>query len=287
MVDPFLDYVGGFEQLLRQGTQLSEGELLPQVLPKLADNAPVCLVFSPHPDDEVIAGALPWRLRSEDGWRVVNVAVTLGSRRERRPQRWRELERCCHYLGFDLISATGTPGAAFERVLPWADCADTAQRDAQVARVAALIQQYRPRVVVCPHALDGHPVHIGTHDLVLVALRTLAPRWRLDLLLSEYWNTQLQPALMLELGRAQVAALVAALCLHAGEVARNPYHLSLPAWYIDAARRGAERVGPTGGPASAMLFAALYGWLRWQDGTLLPMPARVGPTGSASAALFA
>lgn len=287
MTDPFVDYVAGFEDLLRRGAVLSAADLQPLALPVPPVDAPVCLVFSPHPDDEAISGALPWRLRSEDGWRVVNVAVTLGSRQERRRARWDELTRCCAQLGFELVSVTGTPGRAFERVRPWADEDDRAQRDAQVDRVAELIAHYRPQVVVCPHAMDGHPAHIGTHDLVRAAVRQLSPDWRLHLLYSEYWNTQLQPALMLALGRAHVARLMAALCLHEGELARNPYHLSLPSFFIDAARRGSERVGAAGGPAAGIAFAALYGWSCWQDGALVPMPAQTASLVAATASLFA
>jgi LmbE family N-acetylglucosaminyl deacetylase len=287
MNSPFLAYVSGFESLLNQGAVLSAADSLPPGLPLVADQAPVCLVFSPHPDDEAISGALPWRLRAEEGWRVVNVAVTLGSKPERRAARWRELAHCCAFLGFDLVSATGTPGQAFERVQARACGDDLLQRNAQVDRLAALIRQYRPRVVVCPHGLDGHPAHIGTHDLVMAAVQQLAPEWRLHLLLSEYWNTQLEPALMLALESAHVATLIAALSLHVGEVARNPYHLSLPAWFIDAARRGAERVGPAGGPATGITFAALYGWSCWHDGALAPMPRLVAPVGESIARIFA
>ncbi len=286
MRDPYLDYVGGFEELLRQGGALLDAIPAPQVLPQVSEDAPVCMVFSPHPDDEVIAGALPWRLRSEDGWRVVNIAVTLGSDVARRPARWQELSRCCAFLGFELNSATSTPGVALERVRPLTATTDGAQFELDVARILALIQQYRPRVVVCPHGLDGHPAHIGTHGLVMAAVRRAAPHWRVHMLFSEYWNTQMEPALMVPLDRRQVATLVAALSLHTGEVVRNPYHLSLPAWFIDAARRGAERVGPAGGPATGAVFAALYGWSCWQDGGLRPMPGQIAPAGRATAALF-
>lgn len=287
MRDPFLDYVDGFEALLRRGPALLDAAPAPQHLSPVADDAPVCLVFSPHPDDEVIAGALPLRLRSEAGWRVLNIAVTLGSDVGRRAARWQELARCCAYLGFELQSATGIPGEAFDRVRPLSAATNGAARDGEVRRLAALIRRYQPRVVVCPHGLDGHAAHIGTHDLVVAALAKAAPNWRLHVLFSEYWNTQMDPALMVPLDRQQVATLVAALSLHSGEVARNPYHLSLPAWFIDGARRGAERVGPAGGPATGALFAALYGWSRWQDGALFPMPAQIAPYGCVMTGLFA
>ncbi len=95
---------------------------------------------------------------------------------------------------------------------------------------------------------------------------------RVHLACSEYWNTQLHPGLMVELGRRDVADLVAALSQHVGEVARNPYHLGLPAWFIDGVRRGAERVGGAGAAAPDFRFAALYGWQRWEQGALVAMP---------------
>ena len=68
------------------------------------------------------------------------------------------------------------------------------------------------------------------------------------------------PNLMVESPVQDVAALVAALTFHAGEVQRNPYHLSLPAWMQDNVRRGAELVGGQGGAAPSFAFATLYRW---------------------------
>ena len=64
---------------------------------------PTALLFSPHPDDECIAGGLALRLAREAKWNVVNVAVTLGSKRERKNARRRELARACAALGFGLV----------------------------------------------------------------------------------------------------------------------------------------------------------------------------------------
>ena len=51
-----------------------------------------------------------------------------------------------------------------------------------------------------------------------------------------------------------------------GEVARNAYHLRLPAWMIDNVRRGAELVGGQGGTAPRFAFATLYRLRRDADG---------------------
>src|SRR5687768_13484745 len=93
--NPYLDYVEGFARLLREGRELPLGPSAAGVQPVAGPQAPVALLFSPHPDDEVITGGLPLRLQREAGWRIVNVAVTQGSAPERRDARWRELQDCC------------------------------------------------------------------------------------------------------------------------------------------------------------------------------------------------
>jgi hypothetical protein len=76
---------------------------------------------------------------------------------------------------------------------------------------------------------------------------------------------------MVESSAADVADLVAALSLHVGEVARNAYHLRLPAWMMDNVRRGAELVGGQGGAAPRFAFATLYRLSRWANGRLHPV----------------
>lgn len=271
MQDLFEGYALGFGQLRASGDALRDDMAVPATLPVPATDAPLCVVFSPHPDDEAVSGALPYRLRL-DGWRVVNVAVSLGSNVARREARWVELQRCCAFLGFDLVSATGEHVRGMERIAPQTSMAEPAHWQACVAQVAALLRRYQPRVVVCPHDDDGHPVHIGSHLLVMDALRGMDRDFATWLAFSEYWNTQSRPGLMVELGTAEVGALMGALSQHVGEVSRNPYHLGLPAWFMDAVRRGTERVGVAGAAAPPFMFASLYGWKRWADGALQTVP---------------
>lgn len=272
MINPFFSYVAGFEALLAGGAGLGADRPARLPLPDVATDAPVCLVFSPHPDDEAISGALPWRLRSQAGWRVMNVAVTLGSNKTRRAARWQELEQCCAYLGFELTSASGETRCGFEAISEQSARDDRAYWAGCVARIADLIARYQPRLIVCPHGNDGHRAHVGTYLLVMDAFRELGTDADLYLALSEYWNTLSNPGLMVELGTAEVADLVAALSLHVGEVVRNPYHLTLPAWFIDSVRRGAERVDLPGAKAPDFRFASLYGWQHWRQGRCEVLP---------------
>jgi LmbE family N-acetylglucosaminyl deacetylase len=287
MLQHFVQLAQAYRALLENALQqppVMAGDLYPAEADPPQADAPVCLVFSPHPDDEALVGGLPLRLRAA-GWRVVNVAVTLGSRLDRRAARWQELQASCRVLGFELIAASGAPGMGLEGVRTAGHAAQHANWRAAVERVINVMARYQPRVVVCPHELDGHDVHMATSQLVLQALAgvpTLSPH----LLLSEYWNTQLQPQLMVGLTDQQVGRMMLATAMHVGEVSRQPYHLTLPAWLMDSARRGAERVGGPGAANSGMAYAALYGWRRRVGSEWVPMATRMLPADDDVGALF-
>jgi LmbE family N-acetylglucosaminyl deacetylase len=261
MRTPFDDIVKAFQHAL----DLPEPAVAasPIALQSPAADAPCCLICSPHPDDESLVGGLALRLRHDHGWRIINMAITLGSQVSRRQTRWQEAEAACNYLGFELASPVQVVGKAFENITLQAFDAQTPQWLACVATLAERLQQLKPRLILMPHALDGHTTHCATHQLVIQALRLTNRQVACHLLLSEYWNTQTSPHLMLELSPPQVGQLMTATAMHVGEVARNPYHRSLPAWLMDGARRGAERVGLPGQAATSMRMAALYGWQLW------------------------
>lgn len=287
MLQHFVQLAQAYRALLENAIQqppVMPGDLHPTETEHPQADAPVCLVFSPHPDDEALVGGLPLRLRAA-GWRVVNVAVTLGSRLDRRAARWRELQASCRVLGFELVAASSAPGTGLEGIRTAAHAAQHPDWRAAVQRVIELMARYQPRVVVCPHEMDGHDVHMATSQLVLQALAEL-PALSPHLLLSEYWNTQLQPQLMVGLTDQQVGQMMLATALHVGEVSRQPYHLTLPAWLMDSARRGAERVGGPGAANSGMTYAALYGWRRRVGPDWVAMAPRLLPAAEDVGALF-
>ena len=264
-MNPYRAWVAGFAAALAHGAAVvPAGTSVPLGMGRKA------LVFAPHPDDEVIIGGLPLRLRREAGFAVTVVAVTLGSAVGRRAARWGEQAAACAALGFGLV----TPDrAGLDGVTLAGRAAGRAQWGAAVAKVAALIEAEGPAVVFVPHEGDWHQTHIGTHLLVTEAMR-LVPGLDVAVVETEFWGAMGAPNLMVESSVDDVAALVEALALHVGEVARNPYHLRLPAWMMDNVRRGAELVGGQGGVAPAMTFATLYRVRRWREGVL--QEARAG-----------
>lgn len=261
MNNPYRTFVDGFVRLLTENRALSATDLARLERPPVAADAPKALIFAPHPDDEVIIGGLPLRLLRELKMNVVNVAVTLGSRVDRQAERWQELKNCCDYIGFGLVS-TGERG--LEGIDPGAKEKDPRRWASSVEVIARLLAEHQPSAIFFPHDDDWNKTHLGVHQLLVEALGSSG----LACLTveTEFWGAMDTPNLMVESSAADVADLVAALSLHVGEVARNAYHLRLPAWMIDNVRRGAELVGGQGGKAPDFPFATLYRLRRWENG---------------------
>jgi LmbE family N-acetylglucosaminyl deacetylase len=263
MANPYRTWVEGFVTALRVGEAIGRPE--PPLGKRPSETAgPKALVFAPHPDDEVIIGGLPLRLMRERGFTVVNVAVTLGSKVDRQAERWRELQAACGFIGFGL-TAPGRGG--LEGINPEAREQDPARWAASVLAITAVLAAEKPHIVFLPHGADWNRTHIGVHHLVIEAMARL-PALECQVVETEYWGAMATPNLMVESSPDDVADLVAALALHEGEVARNAYHLRLPAWLMDNVRRGAELVGGQGGTAPRFTFATLYRLRAWAEGRL-------------------
>jgi LmbE family N-acetylglucosaminyl deacetylase len=264
-------FVAQFQSLLKQGRFLKRGKVSTRSRPEIPANAPKALIFSPHPDDECLVGGLALRLLRESGWNVLNVTVTLGSKKQRQAARLRELRNACAELEFGL-SVPGKSG--LENITLDSRRRHKAHWKTAVRVIAEILAVERPLAIFVPHENDGHPVHIGTHFLVRDALKALPAGFQCHVVETEYWRQMSDPNLLVELGVAEVADLVAALACHAGEVRRNPYHARLPAWLMDNVRRGAELVGGQGGAAPDFAFGTLYRIGKWSRGRLVPVRPR-------------
>ena len=287
-MNPYHHFVSEFARVAREGAKCTLGGIAPMPHRPPAPDAPTALLFSPHPDDESITGGLALRLLRECGWRIINVAVTLGSKPERRAGRLEELKGACRFLGFDLLlpapagqedvkmarqslalpQLPAAPGG-LENIAASTRANNPTLWSSRVAVVAGLLQQHQPKAIFFPHELDWNSTHIGAHWLVMDALAQ-AGGLNCHLVETEFWGQMASPNLLVEYSVQDVADLVAAVSFHAGEVKRNPYHLRLPAWLHDNVRRGAELAGGQGQAAPRFVFAQLFRLRRWRSGRIEP-----------------
>jgi LmbE family N-acetylglucosaminyl deacetylase len=260
--NPYSGWVERFVEALGAGEAIGTAPMVEPADASASAHAPRALLFAPHPDDEVIIGALPLRLLRERGFAVTDVAVTLGSKVERRSARWRELEAACAYVGFGLTTPDRT---GLEDINLASRARDPGRWALAVDALADVLRSERPNVVFLPHAEDWNTTHVGVHHLVVEAMGRLRGFSSL-VVETEYWRALPAPNLMIESSARDVAQLVAALSQHVGEVSRNPYHLRLPALMMDNVRRGGELVGGQGTDAPRFVFATLYRLRGWSEG---------------------
>lgn len=238
-----------YQRLLRANLSASQKNNMP---PPLKKNHPCVVICAPHPDDECLMGAIALHLRRLHGWQIVNFAVTYGSDRRQVARRKKELRAACGVAGFSLFDlGLNNVNLITRKNKPreWRQ---------KVDQVAAALQALRPKAIVLPHADDGHPTHIGTHWLVMDALRHMPRGFKCDLYFSEYWHPQKAPNLLHPCPPEDAALLLAALACHAGENKRNNFAARFPAWLMDNVRRGAEIVGGKGARAPQFDFGMVY-----------------------------
>ncbi len=245
-MNPYLEFVESIKQGVEWARSLSVSGRA-----ETMESASKVLLFSPHPDDECITGTLPLRLMREMGKQIINIPVTFGSNVERQAGRAGELESACNYLGWHIYHESEN------------------FRSLEVGDVVTILEKFRPEIIFMPHSKDWNSRHISTHFLVVDALEKMDSDFSCVVVETEYWGAMDDPNLMVEADVKTVAELVAATSLHVEEVARNPYHLLLPAWMQDNVRRGGELVGGQGGAAPDCSFSALYRLRKWQEGELV------------------
>jgi len=263
-MNPYLEFTSNFEKIFRDGKNITLANFQKLKLQDLSENSKNALIFSPHPDDECIVGALPLRLRCELNMNVKNVAITLGSKKERQKGRLEELKNACEFLGFILIQ---TKENGLENINLETREIDKKQWTKNVDCIQQILSIENPKFIFCPHKNDFNSTHSGVHYLIIDALKKMPSDFCCHIIETEFWAPLDSPNLMIESSVQDVANLVSATSFHVEEVKRNPYHLRLPAWMMDNVRRGAELLGDQGKAAPNFTFATLYRIKRYKNGT--------------------
>ena len=203
------------------------------------------------------------RLMRQARMNLIDVAVTLGSKKERQQGRLHELQNACNYIGFTLLP---TAPNGLEKISPKSREQDPKHWAACVKVIKDIIEKHQPKVVLCPHDQDWNSTHMGTHYLVMDALKQMPKSFTCYIVETEFWGAMTDPNLMVEISAEDLSDMIAATTFHVDEVNRNPYHLLLPPWMMDNVRRGGEVVGGQGGAAPDYTFAVLYRLRKWSQG---------------------
>lgn len=259
--------VSVYSDLLRRPVEIPQvaATVLGTALPARDLSRPCAVLLSPHPDDECLTGGLPLRLAREQGWQIINIAMTLGSDEAQRPRRAREASMSCAFLGFDAVLPVED---GFSNLSLAARDEDPASWNTKVLRLAEMLAVLQPQAVFLPHEGDWNATHIGVNALALDALAALPQDFACSVCTTEYWHPHATPNVMVGLDADIVAALLSALACHAGEVARNSYDRRLTGYLSDNVRRGSELLGGKGAAAMAADFAMLYRLGQWRGGKL-------------------
>jgi LmbE family N-acetylglucosaminyl deacetylase len=210
------------------------------------------LHVGPHPDDELIGAPAALMALRDAGWRVVDLACSLG-RADERDRRLAELRAASARAGFTLEVVADPPEDGLSR----GDLA--AMQGALEAEVAAALERHRPALVVAPSPHDRHPGHEVVGRAVLAAGATLAdsgdpavPLW-----LWGVWADLPFPTLAVAFDDRRLAEIVDALSCHRGELDRNDYRRLLRGRAEMQASLGPERVFGFGASATEAGYVEL------------------------------
>ena len=183
------------------------------------------LIIAPHPDDECLMSGLALRAAAEWGSTVGVLPFSYGSKVERQVERKIELQSALKVLGFLLV-----------------DFRKNTLHELTVSELTDAVSSFDADVVILPHSNDGHATHVRCSKLAREVLEVFArsEKRTVHLFESEFWQSMQNPNLLIPLSSETVIQMGRALLCHVGEVERNPYHLTLPAWLMDQVRRGSE-----------------------------------------------
>ena len=205
---------------------------------------PTALHVAPHPDDEVLGcGATLLALRSA-GWRVVNLACSLG-RPADHDRRRAELTQAVAVLGIE--------GVVAEPPVAMSQGDDLGAAESRVAGlVASIAADLDAQLIVSPHPDDAHHAHALVGRAVS-ACPTGRRWWAWGL-----WRDLPAPTRYVPYGPDVLSRLAEALACHRGETERNDYQDLLRSRARLQAVVGSERVfGFGSGPAAPEPYADL------------------------------
>lgn len=233
------------------------------------NDAPVVVSVAPHPDDEILGSGATLMALRDAGWRVVNLACSLGRAADRERRR-EELIGACRTARFQLVIADRAP--------PIEATDDLALAQAELRRaIADAVTQTGARLLVGPSPHDGHHGHEVVGRAICDAVESHARPCQV--MFWALWGELPLPNLFVPFDASRLAELQRALAAHAGELARNPFDRLLEARAAANAVLGPERVFGFGAEGRSDSYAELLTSVAWSPkaGWRLVAPQRLDP----------
>jgi LmbE family N-acetylglucosaminyl deacetylase len=230
---------------------------------------PVVLSIAPHPDDEILGAGAALMILRDAGFRVVNLACSLGRAADRERRR-KELIEACRIARFELVIAGRAPPGQAGRVRA------PAQTELPQT-IAAAMTQSGAQLLVGPSPHDGHPSHEAVGRAICDAVETRGQPCQV--MFWALWGELTLPNLFVPFDSGRLEELQRALAAHAGELARNRFDRLLEARAAANAVLGPERVFSFGSHGGSDRYAELLTAVSWSpsEGWQLTAPRRLDP----------
>ena len=211
------------------------------------------LSVSPHPDDELIgAGATLMGLR-DVGWRVINLACSLG-RPDDRERRLVELTEACRLARFELVIPGGLPPIGSD------DDLALAQRVLSAA-ISDALDGAGAELIVGPSPHDNHHGHEVVGRAIRDAVEARGEPARV--MFWGLWGDLPLPNVLVPFDAARLGEIRRALAAHAGELARGRYDRLVESRAAANAVLGPERVFGFGTRGADHQYADLLTDVSW------------------------
>jgi LmbE family N-acetylglucosaminyl deacetylase len=187
------------------------------------------------------------------GWRVVNLACSLGRPADRERRR-AELREACRRAGFELEVPEGLPPIGAHDDLALA-------QPALSAAIADAAQDLDAPLIVGPSPHDAHP----GHEVVGRAIRDAveARGSSMNVMFWAIWGELPAPNVLVPFDADRLAEIQHALAAHAGELQRNRFDRLVESRAVAHAVLGPERVFGFGAPGSEHEYVELLTQVVW------------------------